>query len=98
MLKLEAQKSSFGKYEEVIAKLQTALRDSDIKLSGEDHHLNQLRSSIGNLETQVMMHETERTRLNNEVDHWKEIASRSGGISSPEVTASLEKIQKGTPR
>ena len=91
---LGAQRSSFEKFEEAIAKLQTALKDSDFEIFGKDRRLTQLSSSIGNLETQVMMHEKERTPLSSEVDHWKEIASRPGGVSSLEVIASLEKIQK----
>ena len=94
---LGAQRLSFEKYEEAIDKLHNALRDVDVEVDGKNRRLMQLGSSIGNLETQVTMHETERKRLNSEVDHWKGLASKAaeaGGASSPVVVEKLEKIQK----
>ena len=85
---------SFEKYDEAIDKLQKALQSADADVEAKNRRLTQLSSSIGNLETQVTMQETERKRLNSEVEHWKDLASKTGGVSSPDMMEKLEKIQK----
>ena len=90
---LRAQKLSFAKYEGAIDKLQNALKDVYVEVAGENRHLVQLGSSIGNLETQVTLQETERKRLSSEVEHWQDLASKTaeaGGASSPVVVEKLE--------
>ena len=93
---MEAQKTAFEKYEAAINKLQNAVRDSDNEIDGKNRRLVQLGSMQTNLETQVMLCESEKKRLCNEVEHWKELASQAGGAASSEMIERLDTIKKGT--